>query len=85
LDFLQKKSAERFVRRFLTVTGYLVSERLFFEWVVRFFIDLVVWPLHKLTLFEFTNVGLVLLTMVLFLLISHLVLGTVYLFLLFFL
>lgn len=31
VDFLQKKSSERFIRRFLTVTSYLVSERLFFE------------------------------------------------------
>lgn len=82
LDFLQKKSAERFVRRFLTITSYLVSERLFFEWVVRFYIDLVIWPLHRVAIFEFTNIGAILATLLILLLLTYLFVGSLYLFLL---
>ena len=84
VDFLQKKSTERFVRRFLTVTSYLVSERLFFEWAVRFYLDLIIWPLHKLSLFEVNNVGLVLLTMSLLLLVVYLLVTSAYFFFLIF-
>ena len=45
-DFLQKKTADAWVRQFVIYTGFLFSERLVFENVVRFYIDYLVWPLQ---------------------------------------
>jgi len=45
------------MRKFLIYSAYLFNERLVFDYVVRFFIDLIVWPGHKITIFEFNNVS----------------------------
>ena len=39
LDFLQKKTADAWVRRFVIYTGFLFSERLVFDSVVRLYLD----------------------------------------------
>jgi hypothetical protein len=41
-DFLQKKTADAWVRQFVIYTGFIFSERLVFENVVRFYIDYLV-------------------------------------------
>jgi hypothetical protein len=56
-DFLQKKTADAWVRRFVIYTGFLFSERLVFDSVVRLYIDNLVWPSHKLNMFEMSNVS----------------------------
>lgn len=56
IDFLQKKSVDIFLRKFVIYTGFIFSERLVFEYVVRFYLDNLIWPLHYLSLFEFYNV-----------------------------
>jgi len=56
-DFLQKKTADAWVRQFVIYTGFLFSERLVFENVVRFYIDYLVWPLHNFSIFETKNVS----------------------------
>ena len=61
IDFLQKKVIDKWMKRFLIYSAYLFNERLVFDYVVRFFIDLIVWPGHKNTIFEFNNVSLTLL------------------------
>jgi hypothetical protein len=38
-DFLQKKTADAWVRRFVIYTGFIFSERLVFDSVVRLYID----------------------------------------------
>ena len=60
IDFLQKKVTDKWIRRFLVYSSYLVSERLIFEVVVRFYIDFVVWPSTMRSVFDFVNVSLTL-------------------------
>lgn len=69
IDFLQKKVVDKWIRKFLVYSAYLFNERLVFDYVVRFYIDLVIWPGHKFNIFEFSNVSSTLL-ITLFLLIS---------------
>ena len=56
-DFLQKKTADAWVRRFVIYTGFLFSERLVFDSVVRLYIDNLVWPGHNFNMFEMSNVS----------------------------
>lgn len=57
IDFLQKKVADNWIRKFLIYSAYLFSERLVFDKVIRFYLDLLIWPLHKASIFEFNNVS----------------------------
>jgi hypothetical protein len=55
-DFLQKKTADIWVRKFVIYTGFLFSERLVFDSIVKLYIDYLVWYMHKFTIFEVNNV-----------------------------
>lgn len=69
-DFLQKKFIDKWLRKFVIYSGYIYSERFMFDWVVRFYLDLIVWTGQKKTIFEFTSVAttiLVILLMIIFL------------------
>jgi len=57
IDFLQKKVLDKWVRRFLICSSYLFSERVMFKFVVRFYIDYIVWPVTFSSIFELTNVS----------------------------
>ena len=57
IDFLQKKITDNWVKKFLVNSSYLFNERLLFEKIIRFYLDLIIWPLHKISIFEFSNVG----------------------------
>lgn len=57
IDFLQKKVVDKWMRRFLVISAYLFSERVLFKFIVRFYIDFVVWPATRKTLFELSNVS----------------------------
>lgn len=71
VDFLQKKLLSDFICGFLIYSSYLFSERVLFDWVSRFYIDLVIWPSTTYSLFEAPSVAtllkLVILLFVLFL------------------
>ncbi len=56
-DFLQKKTADAWVRRFVIYTGFLFSERLVFDSVVRLYLDNLIWPGHSNSIFEVANVS----------------------------
>ena len=56
-DFLQKKTADLWIRKFVIYTGFLFSERLVFENVVRIYLDNLVWPSNNYSLFEASNVS----------------------------
>ena len=56
-DFLQKKTADLWVRQFVIFTGFLFSERLIFDLIVRIYLDTLIWPLHYFSIFETTNVS----------------------------
>lgn len=68
-DFLQKKSADAWVRRFVIYTGFLFSERVVFEFVVRIYLDNMIWVMHNKSIFEASNTS-EMLTTTLFLILS---------------
>jgi hypothetical protein len=79
-DFLQKKTADAWVRRFVIYTGFLFSERLVFDSVVRIYLDNLIWPGHNKSIFETSNVS-EMLTSIIFLLVTlWFALFTIYLF-----
>ena len=65
-DFLQKKTADIWVRKFVIYTGFLFSERLVFDSVVKLYIDYFVWYTHKFSIFEVSNVFEMLTTVIYF-------------------
>ena len=54
-DFLQKKTADAWIRQWVIYTGFLFSERLVFDSVVRLYLDNIIWPLHDKSIFEVSN------------------------------
>ena len=44
------------LRKFVIYTGFLFSERLVFDSIVKLYIDYLVWYMHKFTIFEVNNV-----------------------------
>lgn len=56
-DFLQKKSVDIWLRKFVINTGYLFSERMVFDQVVRVYLDNIIWPLHYIGALETDNVS----------------------------
>lgn len=67
IDWLQKRIFDKWVRRFLVHSAYLVSERVLFDLVVRFYIDYVVWPTHRYSIFDFRSIANTLLHILVFL------------------
>lgn len=84
IDFLQKKVVDKFIRRFLIYSGYLFNERLVFDYVVRFYIDLVIWPGYRVNIYEFNNVASTLLITLFLLMMLFLVISLLYFWLLLF-
>lgn len=80
IDFLQKKIVDKWTRRFLILSAYIVNERLFYDWVIRFYIDLLVWPGHKNSIFEFSSIGQTLFITVFFFIVIFLFIGLWYFF-----
>ena len=78
IDFLQKKIIDKWTRSFLIVSGYLINERLFFDWVVRFYMELVLWSGYRNRIFEFLNIGSTLFVTVILLLSTFLLLTLPY-------
>ncbi len=57
IDFLQKKITDNWMKKFLIYSAYLFNERFVFDKIIRFYLDLIIWPMHKLFVFEFNNVS----------------------------
>lgn len=57
IDFLQKKSFDVWTKKFLIYSSYLFNERLVFDKIVKFFINLVILPFQKIFIFELTSVA----------------------------
>lgn len=55
IDFLQKKSADMWIRKFVIYSGFLFSENLVFNFVVRLYLDKLIWPLHENSFIEADN------------------------------
>lgn len=84
IDFLQKKVVDKWMRKFLIYSAYLFNERLVFDYVVRFYIDLIVWPTYRINIYEFNNVSSTLLVTLFLLIVLFLIFSLLYLFILFF-
>jgi len=84
IDFLQKKVVDKWMRKFLVFSANLFNERLVFDWVVRFYIDLVLWPGRRMAIFEFNNVASTLFVTLLLLITTFLLVVLFYLTLLLF-
>jgi hypothetical protein len=54
-DFLQKKTVDAWIRQYVIYTGFLFSERVVFEAVVRLYNDILIWPSHSSSIFESSN------------------------------
>ena len=78
IDFLQKKIIDKWIRKFLIYSAYLFNERVVFDYVVRFYIDLVIWPSYRINMYEFNNVSSTILVLVLLLLVVYLVIVLTY-------
>ena len=63
-DFLQKKTADAWVRKFVIYTGFIFSERLVFDSVVRLYVDNLIWTLHHFSIFELNNVSEMLISII---------------------
>jgi hypothetical protein len=66
IDFLQKKVTDNWIKKFLIFSSYLFNEKLVFDKLIRFYLDLIIWPMHKLFVFEVNNVSNVLFVTVFF-------------------
>jgi len=56
IDFLQKKSFDNWTKKFLIFSSYLFNEKLIFDKVVKFFINLILIPFQSF--FTFDNVSI---------------------------
>nr|APW82414.1 orf535 [Laurentiella strenua] len=56
-DFLQKKTIDNWIKKFLIFSAYLFNERLVFDKIVKFFINLVIIPFQKIFIFEYFNIS----------------------------
>jgi hypothetical protein len=57
LDFLQKKVINNWTQKFLVISSYLFNERVVFDLIIKFFLDLFIWPMHRLFIFQINNVS----------------------------
>jgi hypothetical protein len=57
IDFLQKKTIDLYVRKFIVFTGFLFSERLVFDTIIKLYLENLIWPAHKYSIFEVNNVA----------------------------
>jgi hypothetical protein len=80
IDFLQKKIIDNWVKKFLIYSSYLFNERLVFDKITRFYLDLIIWPMHKLFIFEFNNVSSTLLIIFFFFIFFFFIFSFFYLF-----
>lgn len=80
IDFLQKKIVDNWTKKFLIISSYLVNEKFFFEKIIKFFLNLIIWPWNKFFPFEFTSVASLLLIIFLFFFIFFYIVLVIYFF-----
>lgn len=55
IDFVQKKTTNKWIQKFLIISSYLFNERLLFDYIIRFSLDFFLWPAHKLSMFDVSS------------------------------
>lgn len=66
IDFLQKKITDNWIKKFLIYSSYLFSEKLMFDNIIRFYLNLIIQPMNKMFIFEFNNISNLLLISIFF-------------------
>ena len=64
IDFLQKKTMDLWLRKFVIFTGFLFSERFAFETIVHLYSNNFIWSAHNISIFETNNVSEMLTTII---------------------
>jgi len=54
-DFLQKKTIDALIRQYVIFTGFLFSERLVFDYIIRVYNDILIWNLQNKNLINISN------------------------------
>lgn len=54
-DFLQKKTIDAWVRQYVIFTGFLFSERLVFDYIIRLYNDILIWNLQNKNIINISN------------------------------
>ena len=57
IDFLQKKILDKWIRQFLITSSNIFNERVLFKFIVKFYIDFVLWPQNIYSYFELNNIA----------------------------
>ena len=57
IDFLQKKILDKWIRQFLINSSNIFNERIIFKFIIKFYIDFVLWPQNTYSYFELKNVS----------------------------
>lgn len=57
IDFVQKKTADKFIRKFLILSAYLFSERVIFDKLIRIYSDLIVLFANSKSIYDFNSVA----------------------------
>lgn len=57
IDFLQKKTINNWIQKFCIYASYLFNERLVFDKLIKFYLELIIWPFQNFFIFEFNNVS----------------------------
>ena len=60
IDFLQKKILDKWIRQFLINSSNIFNERIVFKFVIKFYMDFLLWPQSTYSYFELRNVASVL-------------------------
>jgi len=64
IDFVQKKTTDKLIRKFLILSAYLFSERLIFDKLIRIYSDVIMLLSTYKSIYEFNNVANVIFTLV---------------------
>jgi len=83
-DFLQKKIADSWIKKFLISASYLFNEKLIFDLIIKFFINCILIPFHKFSIFEFNSLANLLFAVISILIFFYFIYMYVYIFTLFF-
>lgn len=63
IDFVQKKSVDKFMRKFLIYSMYLFNERMLFDKIIRIYSDVILFISANKMISDFNNVASVLLVL----------------------
>lgn len=83
-DFLQKKIADNWIKKFLIGASYLFNEKLVFDAIIKFFINSILVPFHKFSIFEFNSLANLLFAVISVLIFFYFIYAYIYISVLFF-